>query len=165
MRRILALLPLVALLATMAVGQDAASGLERFNLFNACRPMRLLIEHLNDDATEIGLTREMLKAAAESRLRAARLYTGGRERSDGAMLYVNINVVGRGYNTSVTYNKVVTDAFATNGLAVTWDTGSNGTHGGDAGYIVSSLSQHLDRFLAAYLRVNEPACESPAGRP
>ena len=77
MRRILALLPLVALLATMAVGPDAASGWERFNLFNACRPMRLVIQDLDDDATEIGLTREMLKAAAESRLRAARLYTGG----------------------------------------------------------------------------------------
>ena len=64
MRRILALLPLVALLATMAVGPDAASGWERFNLFNACRPMQLVIEYLDDDATEIGLTREMLKAAA-----------------------------------------------------------------------------------------------------
>ncbi len=163
MRRILALLPLVALLATMAVGQVFDQ--ERLKLFNACRPMQLLIEKLPDDATEIGLTREMLKAAAESRLRAARLYTGDWERSDGAMLYVNINVVGRAHNTLITYRKAVTDAFATNGFAVTWHASSTGTHVGNAGYIVSLLSQLLDTFLAAYLRVNEPACESPAGRP
>ena len=78
---------------------------------------------------------------------------------------MNISVVGRAYNTRVTYSKLVTDAFAAKDLAVTWHTGSSGTHGGDAGYIMSWLSQHLDKFLAAYLRVNELACESPAGRP
>ena len=165
MRRILALLPLVALLTTMAVGQDAASGQERLEFFNACRPMQLLVENLGDDATDVGLTREMLQAAAESRLRAARLYSEDRESSDGATLYVNINVYRTSYTILPHYRKAVTDAFATTGSAVTWFTGSTGTHGGDAGYIVSALSRHLDEFLAAYLRVNEPACGSPAGRP
>lgn len=44
-------------------------------------------------------------------------------------------------------------------FATTWLGGSVlGTHGGDASYIVSSLSQHLDQFLTEHLRVNEEAC-------
>ena len=36
--------------------------------------------------------------------------------------------------------------------------GSTGTHGGDAGFILSAVSQHLDKFLVEYLRVNEENC-------
>ena len=37
-----------------------------------------------------------------------------------------------------------------------------GAHGQNANFIVSSLSELLDKFLAEYLRVNEAACtESP----
>ena len=77
MRRVLAPLALAALLAPAAAGQDAGiePSIKRFQLFNACRPMRLVVERLGDDATEIGLKKEALQAAAESRLRAARLYT------------------------------------------------------------------------------------------
>ena len=82
------------------------------------------------------------------------------ERADFARLYVNVHVVGPGYNISIRYDKFVVDAFRTTGTATTWEWGSTGTHGGDASYIVSILSQHLDRFLAAYLRVNESACRS-----
>ena len=43
-------------------------------------------------------------------------------------------------------------------LVTTWDAGFIGTHGGNSGYILSSLSQHLDRFLTECLRVNEAVC-------
>ena len=46
----------------------------------------------------------------------------------------------------------------TSSLATTWESGSFGTHGDDPGFIVQSLSEHLDKFLVEYLRVNEEDC-------
>ena len=119
---------------------------------------------LPDTAEGIGLARETLQAAAESRLRAARLYTEDHEKADFSSLYVNVNVVGLACSISVEYNKTVTDAFGQSGEAITWITRGTGTHGGNGGYIVSTLSQYLDEFLAAYLRVNGSAC-GPAAQP
>lgn len=154
-------LVLAALCVVPAAGQSLR--LERFRLFNACRPMILVVERLGDDAGKIGLAEENLQVAAESRLRAARLYTEDSERADFAYLYVNINVVGRAYSISVHFNKRVSDTLGEFGTAITWTSGSTGTSG-NGSFIVSNLSQHLDRFLAAYLRVNEDACGSPADR-
>ena len=44
-------------------------------------------------------------------------------------------------------------------LSVTWSSGSFGTHGGSASYVISVLSEHMDTFIDEYLRVNEDACE------
>ena len=71
MRRALASLSVAALLTPAAMGQTP----ERFELYNACRPVKLVVERLSDRAAAIGLTKQSLQAAAESRLRAARLYT------------------------------------------------------------------------------------------
>ena len=73
---------------------------------------------------------------------------------------VEVNVAKRGYSVGVDYNKVVYDAVSgeTN-YATTWTTGGTGTHGGDAGFILQGLSEYLDRFILAYLRVNEDACD------
>ena len=68
-----ATLGLLALVAVAAPGQDSETTLNRFQLFNNCEPMRLVVEDLSDDAKEIGLTTERLVVAAESRLRGARL--------------------------------------------------------------------------------------------
>lgn len=171
MNRLLASLSLAALvfLGPAATGQDAAGQVdpfvERFRLFNACEPMGILIEPLNDNATAIGLTKEALQAAAESRLRAARLYTEDIANPDTAYLYVNVLVVGRAVGLNVYYNKRVTDAFGVAGTAVTWFDGATGRHGGNGDNIVSGLSRYLDKFLAAYLRVNEPACGSSPTKP
>ena len=161
----LACLALAALsqLAPTVAGQDSADRMERFQLFNACRPMELAIEDLPDDAAAIGLTKEALQTVAEKRLRAVRLDTEDRVEAGFAHLYVNVNVTSRGYHLSVEYMKSLTDTFGASGLAVTWESGSSGTQGGNAGFIVSRLSQHLDKFLAAYLGVNEPACGSVPG--
>ncbi|MCY4584606.1 MAG: hypothetical protein OXB98_01065 [Bryobacterales bacterium] len=160
-RRVLLPFSLAALLVSAAAGQDSEyrERLERFQLFNACRPMNLTIT-LADDKAAIGLTKEALQAAVESRLRAARLYTEDYAKSNGSWLFVNVLVVGRAFNITVLYHKMVTDEFGVTSPASTWGAagGITGTHGGDAGYIVSSLSRHLDKFLAEYLRVNEAAC-------
>ena len=156
-------------LKTLVKGEIAAlatgSEQERFRLFNACNHMNLVVEHLNDDAAAIGLTEDALQTAAESRLRAARLYTDDSKRALWSYLYVRVTVSGLAFSLSVKYNKMMTDDFGRAGSVPTWETGSAGRHGRDAGYIVSALSQHLDKFLAAYLRVNEAACNSALARP
>ena len=165
MGRILAGLALAGLMAPAIAGQDTSNRRDRFRLFNACRPMELVVEHLNDDAADIGLDKKALQAAAESRLRAARVYTEDPVRADFSYLYVNVTVTGRAFNISLEYSKWVTDEFGQSSNAQTWHTGGTGTQGGNASYVVSSLSRELDTFLAVYLRVNEEACGHPAGRP
>ncbi len=175
MRRFLAPLffLVLAFLVVPSTGQDALSGLrpddrkgvERFQLFNACRPMLLSIASLVNDEASIGLTEVDLQAAVESRLRAARLFAPigleGMNKTDAAMLDVNVHVAGRTFGITVKYQKVVRDKFGLFGRAATWATGgTGGRHGGDAGYILSRLSRYLDQFLADYLRVNEAACEA-----
>ena len=149
-------LGLVALtLSFPASGETFEERLNRFQLFAECRPMRLTVEDLLPDAAEIGLTSESIQTAAESRLRAARLFSPESRQ----YLYITTNVVGHGFSISVRYNKVLYDPLTDQRLsATTWDTVVTGTHSGDASYILSSLSGRLDQFLVEFLRVNEEAC-------
>ena len=151
-------LGLLALVAVTATGQDFETSFNRFRLFNNCEPMRLAVEELPDAAADIKLTKERLVLAAESRLRGARVYT---EDLDQPFLYLNVNVVGEAFNTSLEYRKRVLDLVTSEVFwTTTWDAGATGQHAGDAEYIVSDVSEQLDRFLTEYLRVNEAACSS-----
>ena len=152
------LLPILFMLAVAVAAQEVDED-ARFELFNDCLPMFLIVEPLSDYAADIGLTQEALKAASESRLRAARLYTENHKRADFSLLHIGVLVTGPAMSINVRYRKNVTDKFGVFGLPITWDSSSTGTHGGDATRIVSILSEHLDKFLAAYLRINEAACE------
>ena len=144
----------LAFLATGAAS-ETPSPVDRFELFTDCQPMNLVVEKLPPDASEIGLTRESIIAAVESRLRAARLY----DAEATHYLYVNVNVVGPAFSHSLELKKLVYDLSSGTPLpATTWYTGATGTHGGNAGYILSDVSRHMDRFLVAFLRVNEAAC-------
>lgn len=144
-----------AALAFLATGTAGETLLERFELFADCQPMVLVVERMSPDASEIGLTEESILAAAESRLRAARLY----DAEATHYLYVNVNVAGPAFSLSLEFNKPFYDPLSdTPGLATTWDIGVTGTHGGNAGYILSNVSQHMDRFLVEFLRVNEAEC-------
>ena len=131
--------------------------LARFKLFADCQPMRLLVEDLHPDASDIGLTKESIQTAAESRLRSARLYNLSKRFP---YLYINVNVVGGAYNITLEYNKIVYDPLSdSNGVATTWNTSITGTYGGSgAAFILSSVSKVMDKFLVEFLRVNEEAC-------
>ena len=127
---------------------------DRFRLFNECEPMDLLVI-LEDDAAGLGLTEGRVRTLAESRLRAARLF------SDETVTYllVYVNVAGRAFSLAVEYRKLVYDAASQElGLSTTWSDGATGTHGGGGTFIVQSLSEALDGFVLEYLRVNEDAC-------
>ena len=159
-----AALPLSALAllfsASGAAGDAIDDSIKRFQLFADCRPMRLLVESLPDGASKIGLAKEAIQAAVESRLRSARLYRSIGHSSIGfAYLYVNVNVVDRAVSIRLEFRKRVRDILSGDtGRAATWKVGSAGTHGGDANYIVSHVSRLMDRFLVEFLRVNEKAC-------
>ena len=130
-----------------------------FELWKACQPMNLLVEPPEGRGEEIGMTEERIQTAAESRLRAARLYTTDNQDH---FLYVNVNISDRAFSIHVGYSKWLHDTtLAQGGMAETWHAGSVGTHGGDAGYILQTLSEHMDRFVVEYLRVNEPSCGRP----
>lgn len=157
------LVSLAALLAPIAVGQGiSAQVLERFELYNGCRPMGLVVEEITDRAREIRLTEGAIRRAAESRLRAARLFDAGSLHS---WMYVDAHVVGAAFSVSVRYHKRTADSFGMIGWPATWHSGITGTHGADAGFIVSQLSLLLDEFLADYLRVNEEDCGRPSSQP
>ena len=73
---------------------------------------------------------------------------------------MDIEVVDGTYCLAVTYSKKVTDEFGALGFAVTWRRGATGRRGSNAIDLMFILSRILDDFLAAYLRVNEAACEA-----
>ena len=152
---------LLAILATLQADRALAqevSLLDRFQLFNECRPMDLLVEGVSSDADEIDLAKASILAAVESRLRSARLYDS--ETPLSPYLYVNVNVSGLAFHASLEYNKLFHDPVSdVTTMATTWDISSTGTHGGSSSYILSSISQHMDHFLVEYLRVNESACQ------
>lgn len=144
--------------ALPAPGQDAVDVIVRFGLYASCQPMNLVIGDLTDDGVKIGLTKDAIEAAAESRLRAARLYKDGTAPS---ALMVSINVLGSAFSIDIDFVKWVTDMHGKAGPARTWNSGSTGTHGpGGKNYIMSSLSQHLDKFILRYLQVNEADCQT-----
>ena len=153
--------PLLGILLTASTVQaQAVSDLDRFELFNFCRPIQLVVMDLSSDARAIGLTKEGVQLAVESRLRAARLYTESGEKANFAFLLIIVRVHSHAYNITVHYGKRVTDlATNWNGPGMMWMNVATGTHGGNASHILQELSSSLDEFLAGYLRVNEPACD------
>ena len=96
---------------------------------------------------------------AESRLRAARLFTTENEKSQYTRLLISLNVVGNGFGLDVEFLKGLTDQRSeTSGPAATCKSGSTGTSGGVSGYIVQILSEKIDEFIGEYLRSNEEFC-------
>lgn len=135
----------------------------RFELWNTCGQINLLVESLRDWEIERGLTTEDIATTVRSRLRAARLYgtSGVTSGPYGIVptLYVNVSASPRGlaFHVRLEFKKQVFDPISgQENLATTWIIGSTGQ--GDAGYILSWVSRLTDRFIDEYLRVNEPAC-------
>ena len=156
-RLIMAAALAVTLVSSTAVGETftVEDQYARFQLFADCGPMRLVITQLSEDAKKIGLTTEAIQAAAESRLRAARLCSA----ETNPLLVIAVNVVGQAFNVGPRYNKEVLDPLSGfRFLTPFWNANFTGQHGGNSGYILSGVSGQLDKFLVKYLRVNEEAC-------
>ena len=139
-----------------ALAQDEeVTRIDRFQLWNDCKPLRLFVGKLDNDAAEIGLTREAITTTVRSRLRGARIYS-----EDGnAWLYVTVNTVNPAFSVKLQFIKLVVDG-ATNITwgAVTWDAGTFGTQGGNGSYVLGAVSRLMDRFIDEFLRVNGDDC-------
>ena len=131
---------------------------DRFRLFTRCMPLGLIVYVQGDQADEIELTEERVRTMAESRLRAARLYS-----SRAGVPYLRVTILtlddGRAFVAQVQLSKWLRDDMS--GLergSYTWENLGFGTHGRDAGFIMQGLSEDLDGFILEYLRVNEGYC-------
>ena len=84
----------VTLITSTAVGETFTDEelYARFMLFAECKPMQLVVADISKDAAKIDLTKESIQAAAESRLRSARLYSTEADQ----YLFINTNVYGSG---------------------------------------------------------------------
>ena len=146
---------LLALALTITPVQETTDR-NLFRLFNNCEPMSLVVEVSGDDedVKKVGLTKERVQFAVESRLRGARLF-----RSYLSLPGLAVNLDGA-FTISMSYTKTLFDSVSgKNSFAPTWDRSILGTHGQrGTEYIVSGLSELLDEFLTEYLRVNEDAC-------
>ena len=148
--------------ATKAENEAIEAERERIQLYTACAPMDFLVESLDPEGSQrTGLTRKTIENAVEARLRAARLFTPTAEqpKDKEQYLYINLNIIGHAFSIDVELTRYLKDlGYGFGGFAIVWDTGSTGTHGGVGQYILGSVSKHLDRFIASYLRVNEAHC-------
>lgn len=116
--------------------------------------IRVLVEDLTADAGKIGLSGDQIKAKCEVRLRQA-----GLKPADGGdrLLYVNVNVIGRGFNIRLAIGRPVQYATSRGTFLIvahTWDASTAGTHIGEAKFILSQLDLLLDQFVAEFLKVN-----------
>ena len=137
---------------------------ERFSLWTECKPLwPALFVHPEDDTFEVSVS-----AAVESRLRGARLY-GGLTRSGTGEGFVSSGellriVVDRGsglFSISVGLQKRLFDPITgLRGTAYADHRGGGYSSFGSGSpeYVRSVLADHLDRFIADYLRVNADAC-------
>ena len=132
-------------LALTAVPVQDSTDFERFQLFNDCEPVSLVVRlNITKGETDLNLTKERLQFAAESRLRGARLF-----KADTGLpfLHVGHDVVGQAFAVSVGYNKVLFDpASGSRGFAPAWRATMGGTYGQSAEVIF--VSEHRKNVLA-----------------
>jgi len=137
----------------------------QFTLFTNCQPLAVTVTESSKDGDTIVLTKSDIRAAAESRLRGARIYA---PKFSLPFLNVSIIITKDAFSVWLRLIKQLSDGTYSQmyGPATTWDDGYIGIHGGGfagGSFVLSSLSQLLDRFIADYLRVNEAACVKKKG--
>ncbi len=151
-RLTLALAVVILTLAATATGQ--VDDYDRFQLFNDCQPMDLIVEDLSSDERALGLTKVGIESRVVSHLRSARLY----DPSSDAFVYILISALNQAYVVIVELNKVVDDVATTlRYFAATWDRKTIGT-GARADTILGVVDEHLNDFIGQYLRVNREVC-------
>ena len=79
---------------------------ERFELFTECAPVNMIAPITGEEAEEIGLTEDRIRTMAESRLRAAGLWS----EKLSTYLAVGVAVFQEAYAYKVTFTKWVYDS-------------------------------------------------------
>ena len=145
---------------SIPVGTEEADRYDRFQLWNDCEPMDLIVGGLDEDAMSVGLTKDAINTAAMRRLRTARLY----DSDQAPFLFVQVTIlrgaISKVFSIRLQYRKVVYDPATEIVMhGTTWQGGNLGTFG-DADYILSGVSEGVDDFINEYLRVNQDSCSA-----
>lgn len=137
--------------------------IEEFRLYTKCLGVILVVERLSDDARKVGLRREEIIAAVESRLGAAGMYQSGYFGfPEGSVvffphLYVNVNVNGDTFSVLVELKKWVNEPLSGQlNFAQTWRRGTVGTHRSGNPSIMSAVRSLADQFVDEWNKVNKP---------
>ena len=131
-------------------GQEFPSTADRFSLFNLCGPVRTVVDPLPEDAVAIGLATSQLEALAESRLRAADLY------SDDALPVLRVGASR--FAVELQFKKPVIDVASNESKTIPTFSRTAAVRDGTAAGLMLEVSRLLDQFLVEYARVNESAC-------
>lgn len=128
---------------------------DRFRLWDRCRPMDLRV-FVDEGASELGLTRDVITRAVRSRLRSAGLYAKGGESE----LFAGVQVLSVSFQVNLYYRKKLMDPISMQvARAITWRDGSFGTHRLDPQYILVAVTTLMDGFVDEYMRVNGMVCQ------
>ena len=139
--------PLFALAFVSIAFAEEVSRIDRFQLWNNCRPVDLTIESSNS---------EKITIAVRSKLRAARLY----DAEASTWLLIREYSSGLVSGISVQYHKALTDTVSgESAWMVTWSRNSEGVLVG-VGFAQEWVSQLTDEFIDEYLRVNADVCRA-----
>ena len=139
---------------TTAETPDSYDGHHRFELYNDCKPIGLAVGKVFDDLQSLGISRENVQAAAESRLRASRLY------ADSVPAF--LHVAASRYAIQLQYRKPLRDMASGETRSLRTFSKSGTVLNGTAAGVMLEVSNLLDLFLLDYLRVNESACGQAA---
>ena len=114
------------------------------------------------------LTKETVEIAARSRLRAARLYAAPLTHAAG-LLQISA-LIGPKDNHAFTYRvwfekqKLDLMVGIRDWSSTGWSEWHFGTHGGNANFVLASITRNLDEFIDDYLRVNKDDCDRSNAR-
>ncbi len=139
--------------------------------------VHIIINRLNEDANKIGLTEDRLKTVVELKLRRERIeiidqysdlpqtedVVGIKKYLEESDKWINIpgisiciTVVASAFNVDLEFLQMVKLRRAPHisCTATTWDANITGTHTNDPEFIVSALSQLVDKFLNDFYKAN-----------
>lgn len=151
----MALLAVPLLLAGPVGAEETDDRLAAFKLYTNCEPFDLRVGGLHPEAGNIGLSREAIVAAVESRLGAAGLF----DPESDTYLFTNVNLTSEAFDIIFAFKKQLYDEYSGETRpATTWATGATGTHGGSPDNILASYDSFMEEFLAEFQQVNAEAC-------
>lgn len=162
----------VVILIVFLVSEGRAQTLEQQReTLRGLAGVAVVVEPLNADAEQDGLTQGRLQVTVEKQLRSAGIPVLSKETwsitPGGPYLYVNVAALKKqyelyAYSIEVCLNQLVTLARDRNiqQFAETWETREVGTVGSDRLATVQySIARHVETFIAAYRTVNPVSAE------
>ena len=154
--------------------------IERFRLFNRCRPMRLIVQIREfktfDEHPTVpsrsrsipALTEDRVRERVKGMLRRGHLQTDLKVGTDVhhratagtiLMVRVDIQIPDRVFIVRMEYSKVFTDVITDRvGTATTWETREFGLHQDSSNLVMDAVTRQALKFIMEYRSVNEEDC-------